>query len=701
VSLTTFRPTRYIMRQSQIVMFAFLSSSVLILFLASTIHCDADTLPEGLPSWFKDLDKDKDGQISLAEWFQAGKNVNEFRKYDLNNDGLITPGEVLRVLKRLRIPIKLKLEKGQSNYKGAIEATDIKYQEKKLSKVFIVMLEAGKRYQIDHMSQAFDAYLILEDSDGTVLAQDDDGGEGTNSRILYRPDTTGICRLIATSLSGNRLGPFLFSIRVLDRFDDNVAKGLPAWFKALDKDKDGQISLEEWLKGGRKLDEFQRYDLNNDGLVTPEEVLRVLRKPTQLGMENGQADYKSVIGASDVKYEGKKLSKIITVVFEAGKTYQIDHMSKAFDAYLYLEDSNGNVLAQDDDGGGGTNSRIVYRADTTGNYRLIATSLNGNGRGAFSFSIRVLAGSAGIVSKGLPQWFQELDTDQDGQVSLREWLQGGNKPEEFRQYDLNDDGFITAEEVLRKAKRPIHLAIENGEANYDGAIDRTTDEKYLGKKAFKIFTIKLEQGKTYQIEHVSEEFYAYLYLEDFHDDVVGKNNSGGRGQTSRLVYRAVKTGIYRVIATSQDGYKTGAFSLSIRVLNDSSGIVPKGMPSWFHDLDTDQDGQISLSEWLRGGKKREEFREYDLNDDGLITAEEVLRYIKNHSRRPLPEGLPPWFQELDTDQDGQITLHEWLKGGNNAADFREYDLNDDGLITAEEVLRYLRRHSTKGTGPKQ
>src|SRR5262249_45035391 len=47
---------------------------------------------------------------------------------------------------------------------------------------------------------------------------------------------------------------------------------LPPWFEALDTNRDGQVSLREWLAGGKTLDEFRKLDLNDDGLLTPEEV---------------------------------------------------------------------------------------------------------------------------------------------------------------------------------------------------------------------------------------------------------------------------------------------------------------------------------------------------------------------------------------------------------------------------------------------
>jgi EF hand len=56
----------------------------------------AGKLPPNLPKWFAELDKDGDGQVSMAEWRRAGKDIEEFQKYDRNDDGLLTPQEVLR-----------------------------------------------------------------------------------------------------------------------------------------------------------------------------------------------------------------------------------------------------------------------------------------------------------------------------------------------------------------------------------------------------------------------------------------------------------------------------------------------------------------------------------------------------------------------------------------------------------------------------
>ena len=67
------------------------------------------------------------------------------------------------------------------------------------------------------------------------------------------------------------------------------------------------------------------------------------------------------------------------------------------------------------------------------------------------------------------------------------------------------------------------------------------------------------------IELVSKAYFAYLFLEDSSGRILHEHNSGGIGRTSRLVHRTHRTGIYRIIATSQDGVRSGPFSLSLRV----------------------------------------------------------------------------------------------------------------------------------------
>jgi predicted Zn finger-like uncharacterized protein len=62
---------------------------------------------------------------------------------------------------------------------------------------------------------------------------------------------------------------------------------------------------------------------------------------------------------------------------QAGKTYVIAMNSNAVDSYLRLENPQGQTIAEDDDGGGFPNARIVHRCTQTGLYRIIATTFDG------------------------------------------------------------------------------------------------------------------------------------------------------------------------------------------------------------------------------------------------------------------------------------------------------------------------------------
>jgi len=64
---------------------------------AKKFHVSPSRLPPGLPEWFLARDADGDGQLDLAEFAPQGGQwaMEQFRRYDLNNDGLITPQEAV------------------------------------------------------------------------------------------------------------------------------------------------------------------------------------------------------------------------------------------------------------------------------------------------------------------------------------------------------------------------------------------------------------------------------------------------------------------------------------------------------------------------------------------------------------------------------------------------------------------------------
>jgi Ca2+-binding EF-hand superfamily protein len=102
------------------------------------------------------------------------------------------------------------------------------------------------------------------------------------------------------------------------------------------------------------------------------------------------------------------------------------------------------------------------------------------------------------------------------------------------------------------------------------------------------------------------------------------------------------------------------------------------------ELDQDNDGRISRSEWQRN---EQAFDRMDADKDGFLTKEE-LRSAVREFRGKHRNGL----REMDADADGSISRSEW-KGKEET--FKRLDTNNDGLLSRDE-LREARRHHGPG-----
>jgi hypothetical protein len=76
-----------------------------------------------------------------------------------------------------------------------------------------------------------------------------------------------------------------------------------------------------------------------------------------------------------------------TFTATAGARYVITMSSIAFDPWLVLHDPAGNVVAQDDNGGGGTSARIVYAAVAGGTHTIETTSKVGGATGTYTVKL--------------------------------------------------------------------------------------------------------------------------------------------------------------------------------------------------------------------------------------------------------------------------------------------------------------------------
>lgn len=192
---------------------------------------------------------------------------------------------------------------------------------------------AGQQIAVSQNSAAFDTYLSLLNSNGQIIAQNDDGGGGTNSRI---PETSGFFTLPSTGSYTIRTSSFLAG--AAGTYSVNLStSGCPIT----------AISPGQTLNGS----------LTTSDCVFPN--------------TSRYADIYSFNGF-------------------AGQRIAVSMNSSAFDTYLFLVNSNNQILAEND-GGGGTNSRIpansgFFTLPAAGTYSLWASSFSDGMSGAYSLN---------------------------------------------------------------------------------------------------------------------------------------------------------------------------------------------------------------------------------------------------------------------------------------------------------------------------
>ena len=342
---------------------------------------------------------------------------------------------------------------------------------------FAVNLEADKIYRIDLEGSRTgegtldDPYLHgIHDANGILVADtdDDDGGVGSNSRVAFVAPDTATYYVAAGG------------------YDYPWARPSTGTYR---------LSVEEIF------DDF-RQDTATKGAVAVG------------GHVTGDAQF-----ADDQDW--------FAVALEAGKTYRIDLEGYAtgqgtlVDPYLYgIHDANGILVADtdDDDGGVGYNSRLMFVAPDTATYYVAAGGRLG-ATGTYKLSV------------------EEVEVVVD----------------DFRQ-DTTTTGAVTV-------GAPV-----TGDAQF------ADDHDW--------FAVELEAGKAYRIdlegsptgEGTLDDPYLYgihdangILIADTDDD------DGGVGYNSRVIFVAPDTATYYVAAGGHNGYwgaKTGTYKLSVEELAD-------------------------------------------------------------------------------------------------------------------------------------
>jgi hypothetical protein len=315
-------------------------------------------------------------------------------------------------------------------------------------------MKAGSTYTIDLISgdptgKKLDTFVRLENPAGKEVAQDDDGGGFPHSRIVYKPAKDGDYRIIATSFEAKQVGPFTLRIWeadfkdalvagkvefrqtltvppfVLDRLFqrtqqakvtmycnalviDQQGDPLPGmevtfrWQTGKETVRTNSEGIIRWPLTSAKFKELT-LDLSPDcrALVALTDkagqslALNLVEKVKSAGGQLFKT-FEGTLTKDDPLDQVRKQchSKGYEVMLQAGKTYTIDLVSQEFDAFLRLENTKGLKMAEDDNGAGNLNARIVHTPGATSLFRVVVTTADPGEQGAFRVTIHEADGKS-------------------------------------------------------------------------------------------------------------------------------------------------------------------------------------------------------------------------------------------------------------------------------------------------------------------
>jgi tetratricopeptide (TPR) repeat protein/WD40 repeat protein len=101
-----------------------------------------------------------------------------------------------------------------------------------------------------------------------------------------------------------------------------------------------------------------------------------------------EQEFRGWLTSNDPRYPGRGYSQTRKVTLRKGHLYQMDLKSKEFDSYLILKNSKGDMVASDDESGGGHDAHLDYRAPADGEYRVVVTTYGPAETGLYSLRIR-------------------------------------------------------------------------------------------------------------------------------------------------------------------------------------------------------------------------------------------------------------------------------------------------------------------------
>lgn len=209
---------------------------------------------------------------------------------------------------------------------------------------------------------------------------------------------------------------------------------------------------------------------------------------------------------------------------QAGEQLTVTLRSDQFDTWVVVDDPNSSFRETNDDGDGGTNSRLTVTLPRTATYIIVANSLTKGATGSYSLTVQSNRSGAGnSASSGAAA---------TGGGELSAMFARGGLPRIAIGQSVN--GQLTSSDFLR------------------------TDGTYADG-----FLYNAMAGEKLKITLRSKEFDSWLVVDEPNGPFRETNDDGGGDNDSQMIVTIPRSGPYLIVANTVSKGTTGAYTLSL------------------------------------------------------------------------------------------------------------------------------------------
>ena len=360
---------------------------------------------------------------------------------------------------------------------GQLTANDTKLSDGSYSRMFSYRGRAGDQIRVTLRSRSFDAFLMIGPSTNPSASQvvsDDDGAGGNDAQLIYTIPADDSYGIVANTRQAGATGSYTLSVELMSSAG-SAASGSSAG---------ASITVGQTVQGE--------------------------------------------LTSSDIKLSDDSYADYYVFSGRAGDQVTATMRSRVFDTYMVVgrwDDGRFTSIRSNDDGGGGTDSRVALTLPETGTYAIRANTLSAGKTGTYTVSLE--AGAAASTT-------------------------------------------TRAASVTVPDAAPI-LPGQTVQGELSSSDTRLSDDSYADYYAF-----DGRAGQRVRVTLRSQAFDSYMVfgrLSGSQFTSLESNDDGGGGQDSQVTYTLPDDGTYAVRANTLRARQTGAYTIGLELVGSggSSG----------------------------------------------------------------------------------------------------------------------------------